>query len=243
MSDMTTTPLSQEQWQALGRLADLTTSLTGTAEVRELRDTITALSASGFLGALRENADRLTQLIQVGATRLDEAREANAGLSAADRQRDAERLHSLLEKADLLGEYLSANLAGPAVGWSVDLFDFARREAVLESIQEGLVTLGHLHRNGTLKWLRDSSDYLDILEQKRLLSSLAEDGIEGLGDIPEQARKVLIGAREALKDADADADHLGGIKGLFHLLRDPEVQQGIRALAVLPAHLTDTKAA
>jgi hypothetical protein len=123
----------------------------------------------------------------------------------------------------------------------VDAADFARREALGESLQDLLHTLGHLHRNGSLAWLRDMSDYLEDLEQQRLPGSLAGQGIGSAASLSDRARKLLQGVHSAMDDAASDADHLGGVKGLLHLLRDPEVQRGLRALAVLPTYLEGGK--
>jgi hypothetical protein len=255
--------LSPEQWQGLARLADLvnaasgpfaepmtgalnrTLGLANRYDIGDLAeavlDTAEALHASGLLALLRDNADLLAESIRSLAPLLGALSEKLNGLPLAELKSDLNRLHALMDKADLLGAYATEHFAGPAARWSVDAADFARREALGESLQDLLQTLGHLHRNGSLAWLRDISDYLEVREQRRLLGGLAGQGVSDAASLPDRARKLLQGVQSAMDDAAADADQLGGVKGLLHLLRDPEVQRGLRALAVLPTYLEGGK--
>ena len=253
--------LSEEQWQGLARLADLVNAMsgpfagpvTGTVNrsmelasrydlgqlLEAVLDTAEALRASGLLKQIGDNADLMADSIRLLAPLLKGSPTQLNALPLADLQNDLKRLHRLLDKAELFSEYAADHLAGPAVRWSVDAAEFAQREALGESIKEAMQTLDHLHRNGTLVWLRDISDYLEDREQQRLLGSLAGSGIGGAANLPERARKLLHGVQAAMDDAAGDADHLGGLSGLLHLMRDPEVQRGLRTLAVLPSYLED----
>jgi hypothetical protein len=253
--------LSPEQWQGLARLADLVNAVSGPFagpmtgaldrtlgmanrhDIGDLAeavlDTAEALRASGLLALLRDNADLLAQSIRLLVPLLARLPETLNGLPLEELKQDVERLHRLMDKTDLLGEYVAEYFAGPAVRMSVDAADFARREALGESLRDLLQTLGHLHRNGSLAWLRDISDYLEDREQQRLLGSLAGQGIDGAASLTARTHKLLRGVQSAMDDAAADADQLGGVKGLLHLLRDADVQRGLRALAVLPAYLED----
>jgi uncharacterized protein YjgD (DUF1641 family) len=47
-------------------------------------------------------------------------------------------------------------------------------------------------------------------------------------------------AGKSQPSAAEGAENLGGMKGLLHLLRDPEVQRGLRTLAVMPHYLENT---
>ncbi len=251
--------LSAEQWQGLARLADLVNALSGPlagpvtgtldhllglanrhdlgALSTEVVATIEALHKSGLLRLLRENAELLAGSMALLVPLLGSLPEKLNAMPFAGIRNDLDRLHGLLDKAELLGAYATEHLAGPTVRWSVDAANFAQREALGDSLKDLLQTLSHLHRNGSLAWLRDISDYLDEREQQRLLDSLAEQGIGDAAALPGRARTVLHGVQAALDDAAQDAGHLGGVKGLLHLLRDAEVQRGLRALAVLPTYL------
>lgn len=250
--------LSDAQWQGLAKLADMVNAapqfagpLTGqltellalssrydlTALATSLLDTAQALHSSGLLKQLTENANLIAETIELLVPLAGTLQEKLAAVPFEELKQDLQRVRNLLDKADYLAEFTSKHLAGPLVGWSVQAASFAEREQLSESVTDVLETLGHLHRNGTLSQLREVSDYLQLREQRQLLSDLAGEGIDSLGSLPARAGQLLGGVQAALDDAKEDAGHLGGIKGLLHLLRDPEVQQGMRALAVLPSYL------
>lgn len=259
-----TPELSPEQWQGLARLADLINALSGpfagplttTVErtlglasrhdlVRLLEtmiETTEALRASGLLKQIGDNADLMADSIRQLSPLLNTLPEKLDALPLAQLRHDLDRLHRLLDKAELFSDYATAHLAGPAVRWSVDVTEFAQQEALGESLKDLLQTLGHLHRNGSLAWLRDISDYLEDGEQQQLLGSLVRGDIAGAANLPERARELLQGVQAAMDDAAGDSEHLGGISGLLHLLRDPDVQRGLRTLAVLPTYLEGKEA-
>lgn len=258
-----TPPLTDEQWQGLARLADLMNAVSGPfagpltgmvnrsmalatrydtgALAEELLDTTEALRASGLLTLLRDNAELIAESIRQLTPLLAKLPNNLADLPLSDLGNGLSRLHAWLDKADVLGAYVSENFAGPAVGWSVEAVDFARREELSDSLVDVLKTVGHLHRNGTLSWLREISDTVELRRLARLLDGVAGDGVSSAASISERARTLFKGVQDAMHDAEEDSGHLGGIGGLLHLLRDSEVQQGLRALAVLPTYLDGKK--
>jgi uncharacterized protein YjgD (DUF1641 family) len=251
-------PLSEQQWQGLARLADMLNAAPALAAPMSeglegllrlsarydlprlseaLLETGEALRDSGLLRFLSENATLIAETLQLLLPLAGAAQAKLDEIPLREFKQDLARLHRLLDKADLLAEYSSQHLAGPLAEWSVEAADFAQREELAESLKDLLQTLSRLHRNGSLAWLREMSDYAGVREQQRLLSGLADAGVETLGGLPERAQRLMKGVESAMQDAAEDAENLGGMKGLLHLLRDPEVQRGLRTLAVMPYYL------
>ncbi|MET0028090.1 MAG: DUF1641 domain-containing protein [Candidatus Thiodiazotropha sp.] len=252
--------LSPAQWQGLARLADWVNALSGPLaepasgsitrfmnlatqhdlpEITEsLVETLEALHHSGLLKVIAQNADLIAGSIQLLVPLIGTLTEQIDRQPWQQIKQDQQRLHELLDKVEILQTTMRQQFAGPAVRWSVDAVNFAQQETLGESIKDLLQTLGHLHRNGSLAWLRNTSDYLDRDTQAQLLAELTSPQVaDRAAGIPAKARRLLQQLQAAVDDASQDTPNLGGIKGLIHLLRDPEVQRGLRVLAVLPGFL------
>lgn len=248
--------LSDEQWQGLARLADLVNVISGpfaesaTATVNHalapatpydlarlceaVLKTAEALRASGLLELVAINAELLADDSRLLRPLLGGLPEELKAVPSADLASGLDHLIRLLDKMEVFSDYAAKQRSGPAVRRTIDAADYSGREEQAEGLEDLLQTLGRLHRNGSLAWLRDVSNTLKDREQRRSLGTLAGHGTGG-ADPRESARELLVQA--AMDHAAEDTEQLGGAKGLLHLICDPEVQRGLRALAVLPMYL------
>jgi len=141
------------------------------------------------------------------------------------------RLASLLQ-------FLTGPAAGPITRSIVATTSFAVSNDLMAAASDAAVTLSKLHRNGTLKALRDWSEEANHAVHALDWDKLASEALPGAARNGTPSLSRVAGAvRQAAKDADADAGQLGGLTGLLHMLRDPEVQHGMRTLMVLPGYL------
>jgi uncharacterized protein YjgD (DUF1641 family) len=105
-------------------------------------------------------------------------------------------------------------------------------------LPELIETVRHLSANGTLRRIRVAGDLLNVaLQGVDVEAASAAAVAHNAGVSVDGARKVLRSLGEALDDAHRDEHRLGGYRGLVRLLRDPEVQVGLRALSVLPVYI------
>ncbi|HKJ07781.1 MAG TPA: hypothetical protein VKA76_01710, partial [Gammaproteobacteria bacterium] len=95
-------------------------------------------------------------------------------------------------------------------------------------------------RNGTLNALCELSDYVSASVAPVDRGALMENLLQELQD-SSLARMLRLaeGFDEAVAESRRNGGHYGGIGGLFHLLREPRVQEGLRLLATLPGRLQD----
>lgn len=145
---------------------------------------------------------------------------------------------TMLRKLSAFVEFFSRGPASEATAAIVDATQFAVDNDVQDSLKDMLVTMGTLHKNGTLKFVRDWSQ--DAVDAANALDweQVAGEQITGLARGKAPSVGALISAvNAATNDADQDQKHLGGIGGLLHMLRDPEIQHGMRTLMVLPGYL------
>ncbi|MEJ2479582.1 MAG: DUF1641 domain-containing protein [Acidihalobacter sp.] len=258
------TPLSDAQWAGLARLGDLGDRLgplldgplAGPAgaklerlgefdaehDLTELAaafiQAVSALNQAGLLRLIRDNAQFIADSLEVIAPLAAQWMEQLSRLPADEIKTDAAFALQLLRKTRLLGEFAQQHLAGELTGHMNEATEFIQRNQTDKALAELLVQLGRLHRNGMLTRLGDLAEYLSGLEEgsdfRKLAGSMVDAAPEGsLGQLPQ----LLHGLDQVVRDTREDENRLGGYSGLIHLLRDPQVQKGLRMLAQLTAHL------
>lgn len=243
--------LTQEQWAGLATLGQAINGLSGplsgpatawidramAAEQRddlggllgELIATGVALRDSGLLALLREQAPLIVETLRALGPLVTELQQVPVN----------ELLTTLSELRGWirrLEAFAREHLAEPATRWTDEAAAFAADNDLDGTLRELLQTLSRLHRNGTLAQLRELSDMLADSGDNRALASAAG---QGLSQLREGIGRVLVAVARADRAADGDSDSDGGVSGLFHLLRDPDVQHGLRLLALLPGQLRD----
>ena len=260
----TQAPLSAEQWAGLARLGDLgnrlgalidgplagpaTQALEHLGEVDARYDlaalaektvaTLAALDKAGLLDLIRDNAQFVADSLEVLAPMIDDWLGKIRDLPAAELKADAEFALAMLRKARLVAGFVEDKLAGELAAKTVALTEFMQRNDTDQAVAEALVQLGRLYRCGLLKRLGDLGELVAGLEEGTDFESLAGSLVESLPQSAlHEVSEIVHSAEDALEDARKDEAHLGGIGGILHLLRDKEVQKGLRMLSVLPIYL------
>jgi len=256
--------LTAEQWQGLARLGDmihgLETGLQGPAgegaaggarelaalvtegdlprRLRGLMETLGAMQDSGLLDKLRDNAAYLNATLEQVQPLLGDLVEGSRELPWEELREDVAEIRALLDRVRALRRFLEEDLAGPLSGRIAGSAAFWEEEQLDDALPELLRTIGHLHRSGMLARLREVADNLSGAAREVDADSLLADLTKRLGDLPlEQLARLGEGLEAARSASDEDAARLGGVHGLIHLLRDREVQKGLRTLSTLPAYL------
>lgn len=258
------TPLTDQQWAGLARMGDLGNRLgalldgplggpataaldrLGAVDGRhdlpalteKLIDTLAALERAGLLDLVRDNAQFVADSIEVLKPALDQWLARIGELPAAELRADAQFALTLLRKARLIAGFAEDKLAGELTGKAVGLVEFMQHNDTDEAVAELLIQLGQVYRSGLLARLGDLADNVAGLEEGSDFESLVGSLVKALPkDAIGQSAHLLHSAEEAMIDVREDEQHLGGYAGMLHLLRDKEVQKGLRMLSVLPIYL------
>ncbi len=257
-------PLTQAQWEGLARLGDLGNRL-GTlvdgpmagpatagidrlgalyaqydlAELGEkLIATVEALERAGLLHLIRENADFIGDSLETLLPLLSQWMEQVARLPVEELKADVEMLFKTMRRLRLMGDFVEENLAGDITAGTVRLSGFLQENETDQAIAELAILLGKLHRNGLLVRAGDLADYLAGVTEGTDIESMTGSMVHSAPqERINQLLSLIHGAEQAMKDAKAEDDQLGGVSGLIHLMRDKEVQKGLRILSALPTYM------
>lgn len=257
-------PLTDQQWAGLARMGDLGhwlgTLLDGAAAepltaaidrigaldgsndlstlAEKLAETFAALNEAGLLDLLRDNAQFVADSLGVLLPLVGQWIERLSQLPAEEIKADAAFALTLLRKTRLVADFVDEKLSGDLTGKATHLTEFLQRHSSDEALAEAVVQLGRLYRSGQLSRLGDLAESVAGLEEGVDLESLIGVLARAVpGDAIDRSVRLLHSAQAALLDARADEDRLGGYAGMLHLLRDKEVQKGLRILSVLPVYL------
>lgn len=249
-TDVCMPQLTAEQWAGLATLGQVVQGLSGplagpatawltqamaveqredlSGLVREVTDTASVLRDSGLLSILREQAPMLVEAIRVlgpmmTALRTVPVDEVLSGVADLSRW---------IKQLQALETFARDHLSGPATQWVDQMTAFGAEHEVDAALKDALVTLSHMHRNGSFARLRELSGLFADKQDGSALADIAGDGVDQLRD---GIGRIL----RAIDQADhvADTADEGGIAGLIRMLRDPDVQHGLRLLALLPGQL------
>ncbi|MEJ2347433.1 MAG: hypothetical protein P8090_18970 [Gammaproteobacteria bacterium] len=203
--------------------------------------TVQGLQDSGVLAFVRDNAESINwalgQLPAIARTLSGVAKDGYAG----DLQQQLRELLSVVRTVNALSGFVREHMTPAAVDSLVSAGRFLEDHQADEAFMDLLRTVGHLHRNGTLEAIRGLSDYLSASVASLDREALMENLMEELRDSGlTRVLRLLEGFDSAAAESRRDGGHYGGVSGLFHLLREPRVQEGLRMLAVLPGYLERT---
>lgn len=147
----------------------------------------------------------------------------------------------LAAQTEALRALVNEHLAHDLTGWIAAAGSFVEREQPGAAMLDLLVTVAHLHRNGTLKRLRELSDILTGLgegvETDALLAGLVRLSRGSALSRLSAWGEAIEAAAETATEAPAD----GGLFGLLRTLRDPNVQRSLQMLARIPEHLREVE--
>lgn len=151
---------------------------------------------------------------------------------------DVQALFLLMRKLRSVAEFIDTHLAGELTAGAVSAAEFVHDNATDKAISELLIMLGQLHRSGLLanagRWAERLAGLTDGMDVASSTSQLVN---KVPGQSLEQLRRLIHSAQDAVADVGPDGKDLGGITGLMRLLRDKDVQKGLRLLAVLPTEI------
>jgi len=260
-----TPPLSAAQWQGLARLGDIANLVASAMQtpaggllaeqadrvaegyllndvpelLHDVLATLRSLRDSGVLDLLRENADVFMQTLELARPLLDAAWSRLDGLDLEAVRSDVQFAAATLRKARTISGFVDANLSEDLAARLSAVLEVASREDLAGTLSDVVQTLAHLRANGTLELLRESSDYLTDaiggMDRRELVPEL----VRRFEQLPLMELGRLGGATErALEDARRESYELGGVRGLFRLLTDRQVQTGLVALGSLLRELS-----
>ena len=213
--------------------------------LRELLETVQALCAAGVLRLLRENAAFVMESLDLLRPLLPKLLEILKSVPLEELVAAGRSLAELLPKVQALIHFLQG-AAGQdlvrALRRAGDLWEETRAD---ESVVATLKLLRRLQEDGNLERLADLSEQIGLLAETIDLSALVGNLIEENRDNPLLSSfAALVHLGKSLSHALAESaehaakgDHRGGISGLYHMLKDPEVQRGMRVVAALPVYL------
>lgn len=252
--------LTPEQWQGLARLADLVTTLepftqgppaavaaqgiTRLAGIyarydiarlgEETLATLQALSDSGLLALLRDNADLLAQNVQLLAPLAEQLVARLKTVPFETLKADLNAIQRLLSALRTLADFIDEQGAGELAVAGARIGDFVEQAEPAATLRELFLTLNRLRINGTLAQIGEWSELLSHtakeLDWGQFVGRLTREAEE----LPWHKTGNLVKAVEsALEQVDEIDEQPGGFVGLVSLMRDPEVQRGLRALTLV----------
>ncbi|AEK58087.1 DUF1641 domain-containing protein [Acidithiobacillus caldus] len=213
--------------------------------LRELLETVQALRAAGVLRLLRENAAFVMESLDLLRPLLPKLLEILKSVPLEELVAAGRSLADLLPKVQALIHFLQG-AAGQDLARALrragDLWEETRAD---ESVVATLKLLRRLQEDGNLERLADLSEQIGLLAETIDLSALVGNLIEENRENPLlNSFAALVHLGNSLSHALAESaehaakgDHRGGISGLYHMLKDPEVQRGMRVVAALPVYL------
>lgn len=252
--------LTPEQWQGLGRLADWVVALdpltrgptalatvnavTGLAQLyarydlahlaEETLGALQALSDSGLLAMLRDNAASAAQSLQLFAPVLEQITAYLKRVPLDQLKADLTLIHQLLSKLRALSTFVDEHVADDLSVAGARLGEALATNDPGAALSDALATLEHLRANGTLTRITEWSDLLSQTQE-------AFDWAQLIGQaqtLPwHKLGELVQGINAALDEAGKTEETSGGVRGLLALMRDPQVQHGLRTLALLTRHI------
>lgn len=226
---------------ALGRLGELDSRHDLATLTEKFVQTVDTLEQAGLLRLLRDNAEFIANTVDVLAPLAVQWLEQLSRLPADELRQDVAFALEALRKTRLLTEFAREHLGEELTARAIEAVRFVQHNQADEALTEMLVQLGRVYRSGMLARLGGLAEYIAGLEEgtdfRHLAGSLVDvvpdEGLEGLGVLT----KLLSGIDQAVKKAQQGGDELGGYAGMLHLLRDADVQKGLRVLTLLPTYL------
>lgn len=213
----------------------------------EVLSTLGALRDSGLLAAVRDNAAFLAESWQQLQPMLQQLLPLAQSIPWATLKQDMAMLMALLEKLRAFGEFFDQHLAAQTAETLSELGDLWQRTQLDAALRDAALTLGALHRDGTLARLRDLSGLLAGVAQNSEFDSLAHGAIEAaakaqaLAALPQLVQNLNKMAEAWMATERTAQPPVGGIGGLLRIVRDPSLQRLMQRMAAM-AHAIDPAA-
>jgi uncharacterized protein YjgD (DUF1641 family) len=215
-----------------------------------LEEALAALKAmrdSGLLALIRDNAGLVMETLDLLKPLAGKA-VAAAGDAPLERwKQHAATLDRLLLQARALGEFVDRHMAGELTRLVVELTALSEETDAEATAAEALRALARMRRNGTLQRLADLSDHLAAFADNVDTGALVGDLVDKASHSPlvdQLARATTTASRvaRAVETVGPLPARGGGLGGMIKLLKDPEVQHGLRVAAAVVGALQNDRA-
>jgi uncharacterized protein YjgD (DUF1641 family) len=205
----------------------------------EVLSTLGALRDSGLLAAVRDNAAFLAESWEQLQPMLQQLLPLAQSIPWATLRQDLDLLMGLLDKLRAFGEFFDQHLAAQTTETLSELGDLWQRTRLDAALRDAAVTLGALHRDGTLARLRDASGLLAGMAQNSEFDSLARGAIDAtakaqaLAALPELVQNLNKMAEAWMATERSVQPPAGGIGALLRIMRDPSLQRLLQRAAAM----------
>lgn len=214
------------------------------ASLEELLATVGALRNAGVLRWVRENAAFLRDNIALLQDLLPQILQVLQEIPWAVLPQTMQLLGILLPRLQALEDLIQGPVGADLVAQIKKLGDLWEETRADESLVAALRLLRQLEEDGNLRRLANLSRQIGLMAETIPLDPL-------LGQLIQETEKgslvtsmsLLLHSSKALAHALAEADEhqarskVGGLAGLYRMLKDPDVQRGMRVIAALPVYL------
>ncbi len=216
----------------------------GMALVPELLETLEVLRKTGGLRWIRENADYIFASATLLEPLVPQILEALRKMPIAEVTRLLGLASALLSRIEAALEFFEGPAGEALVQKAAELGALWEETRVDESLIMLLRLFRRIGEDGNWERLASLSSqiglFLETVDLDALAGQLVQEILPELPALPvagaaRAASRLLCALEEAM--ASIVDTRGGGIGGLYHLLKDPEVQRGLRLLALLPACL------
>ncbi len=214
------------------------------AGIGELLETIRVLHEAGVLRRVRENAAFVSETLQLLAPLAPKMLEALQAIPIAEWVAAAQGLGSLLSRVEDVLNFFKGPAGSALVAKLEELGGLWEETAADTTVRTTLRALKQLREDGDLQRLADIGRQIGLLAGSTDMESWIGPFIKQVGDGSTLTSVVQMArSGKAMAQAFAEAiehepqEQMGGLSGLYHMLKDPDVQRGLRVAAVLPTYL------
>ncbi|WP_215883110.1 DUF1641 domain-containing protein [Acidithiobacillus sulfurivorans] len=212
--------------------------------IEELLDTLKVLRESGLLSLIRENAAFVTESIALMKPFIPGLLSKLHEMPLAEWLSALQMFGEIIPKINAFMDFLQGPAGSAVVAKIKELGDIWQETSADTTIVEALRLLKQMQDDGNLQRVADLSRQIGLFAETIDLESLLGQFVqksEGNPLVNSAASLMQSGKLMAAALADA-AEHeatgkAGGLSGLYHMLKDPDVQRGMRVVAVLPVYL------
>lgn len=200
-----------------------------------------ALNRAGWFTFIQNNADFFAQSMEVLHPLIVQWIESIDQWQMDEIKVDIEWVISQIRRGRELSEFVETQWSSEIVGTVVKFTELIQREETIPALGELMELLGQIHRCGLYPKLKTIAEYAGGLDEgvdfNLLVGQLMRKvPADSLGEI----NQVVAGARSAINEVQKHERELGGLRGLFYLLKDKNVQKGLQMIALLPTYLSGT---
>lgn len=212
--------------------------------IEEALATLSALREAAALRQIRENIPLMTETLQLLLPLLPQILDALRRIPLADMVAALRAVGDLVPRLNAVQAFLQGPMGDKLVAKIKEVGDLWEETATDETILEALRVLKGLQDDGNLERLAGLSRQIGLFAETIDLTALLGQLVrQGKDSALVASPAILLHSGEAMAQALAEAiehaskEPTGGLRGLLHMLSDPDVQRGMRTVAALPIFL------